>query len=56
MCTLVHAFHNLGADFWEVDEDSNFSVFRVQRFTERPRPLHLGLVTEPRLSTKTGRV
>ena len=30
----------LGADFWEGDEDSNFSVFRVQRFTEWPGPLH----------------
>ena len=28
-------------DFWEGDEDSNFSVFRVQQFTEWPGPLHL---------------
>ena len=28
------------ADFWEGDEDSNFSLFRVQRFTEWPGPLH----------------
>ena len=27
------------ADFWEGDEDSNFSVFRVRRFTEWPGPL-----------------
>ena len=27
-------------DFREGDEDSNFSIFRVQRFTEWPRPLH----------------
>ena len=26
--------------FREGDEDSNFSVFRVQRFTESPGPLH----------------
>ena len=29
----------LGADFWEVDLDSNFLVFRVRRFTEWPGPL-----------------
>ena len=28
------------ADFREGDEDSNFSVFRVRRFTEWPGPLH----------------
>ena len=28
------------ADFREGDEDSNFSVFRVRRFTEWPEPLH----------------
>ena len=28
------------ADFREGDEDSNFSVFRVWRFTEWPGPLH----------------
>ena len=28
------------ADFQEGDEDSNFSVFRVRRFTESPGPLH----------------
>ena len=27
-------------DFWEVDLDSNFLVFRVRRFTEWPGPLH----------------
>ena len=32
--------HKLGADFWEVDLDSNFSVFGVRRFTEWPGPLH----------------
>ena len=30
----------VGADFWEVDLDSNFSLFRVRRFTEWPGPLH----------------
>ena len=30
----------VGADFWEVDLDSNFSIFGVRRFTEWPRPLH----------------
>ena len=30
----------IGADFGEVDEDSNFSVFRVWRFTEWPGPFH----------------
>ena len=30
----------LRADFREGDEDSNFSVFRVRRFTELPGPLH----------------
>ena len=28
------------ADFREGDEVSNFSVFRVRRFTESPGPLH----------------
>ena len=28
------------ADSWEGDEDSNFSVSRVRRFTESPGPLH----------------
>ena len=28
------------ADFREGDEDSNFSVFRVRRFSEWPEPLH----------------
>ena len=28
------------ADFREGDEDSNFSIFRVRRFTEWPEPLH----------------
>ena len=31
----------LRADFWEGDEDSNYSVCRVRRFTEWPGPLHL---------------
>ena len=31
---------NFQADFWEVDLDSNFSIFRVRRFTEWPGPLH----------------
>ena len=30
----------LGADFWEVDLDSNFSIFGVRRLTEWPGPLH----------------
>ena len=30
----------LGADFWEVDLDSNFSIFGVRRFTEWPGILH----------------
>ena len=30
----------LGADFREGDEDSNFSIFRVRRFSEWPEPLH----------------
>ena len=30
----------LRADFREGDEDSNFSVFRVERFSEWPEPLH----------------
>ena len=30
----------LRADFWEGDEDSNFSVSRVRRFTDSPEPLH----------------
>ena len=28
------------ADFRKGDEDSNFSIFRVRRFTEWPGPLH----------------
>ena len=28
------------ADFREGDEDSNFSLSRVRRFTESPEPLH----------------
>ena len=31
---------NLRADFGEGDEDSNFSIFRVRRFSEGPEPLH----------------
>ena len=30
----------IGADFWEVDLDSSFSIFGVRRFTEWPGPLH----------------
>ena len=30
----------LRADFRERDEDSNFSVLRVRRFSEWPEPLH----------------
>ena len=30
----------LGADFWEVDLDSIFSIFGVRRLTEWPGPLH----------------
>ena len=37
---LLSVARKVGADFWEEDEDSNFSVFRVQRFTEWPGPLH----------------
>ena len=33
-------FSALWADFWEGDEDSNFSVFRVRQFSEWPGPLH----------------
>ena len=31
---------SVGADSREGEEDSNFSVFRVRRFTESPGPLH----------------
>ena len=31
---------SLGADFGEVDLDSNFSIFGVRRFIEWPGPLH----------------
>ena len=30
----------LGDDFREGDEDSNFSIFGVRRFSEWPEPLH----------------
>ena len=30
----------LRADFREGDEDSNFSIFRLRRFSEWPEPLH----------------
>ena len=33
-------FSEVRADFREGDEDSNFSVFRVRRFSEWPEPLH----------------
>ena len=35
-----HCSQVLRADFREGDEDSNFSVFRVRRFSEWPEPLH----------------
>ena len=40
------------ADFQEGDEDSNFPVFRIRRFTESPGPLHwiafpLEILTNP---------
>ena len=31
---------SIRADFREGDEDSNFSLFRIRRFTEWPGPLH----------------
>ena len=31
---------SIRADFREGDEESNFSVFRVRRFSEWPEPLH----------------
>ena len=37
---LNDLFWALGADFREGNEDSNFSLFRVRRFTEWPGPLH----------------
>ena len=38
---LVFTMANeVGADFWEVDLDSNFSIFGVRQFTEWPGPLH----------------
>ena len=39
VCVFVNSSHTR-ADFREGDEDSNFSVFRVRRFTESPGPLH----------------
>ena len=42
-CSELRAYvevAKVGADFWEVDLDSNFSIFRVRRFTEWPGPLH----------------
>ena len=39
MSTIRHA-RSIRADFREGDEDSNFSVFRVRRFSEWPEPLH----------------
>ena len=38
--TLLLSGHLIRADFREGDEDSNFSVFRVRRFSEWPGPLH----------------
>ena len=32
--------HIIRVAFRERDEDSNFSVFRVRRFSESPGPLH----------------
>ena len=47
LCSFEHvenvaAFreHIVRADFREGDEHSNFSVFRVRRFSEWPEPLH----------------
>ena len=37
---LVSIASFVRADFREGDEDSNFSVFRVRRFSEWPEPLH----------------
>ena len=36
----IHLVGMLRADFREGDEDSNFSLSRVRRFTESPGPLH----------------
>ena len=36
--SVVHCY--IEADFWEMDLDSNFSIFGVRRFTEWPGPLH----------------
>ena len=39
--TFVGGYKNtVRVDFREGDEDSNFSLFRVWRFTEWPGPLH----------------
>ena len=37
---LYFAWNRVRADFREGDEDSNSSIFRVQRFSEWPEPLH----------------
>ena len=38
--TPTFARVRIGADFWEVDLDSNFLIFRARRFSEWPGPLH----------------
>ena len=40
ICSCCSSASWLWQDFREGDEDSNFSVFRVRRFTESPGPLH----------------
>ena len=42
---LTAIAQNLGADFWEVDLDSNFSIFGVRRFTEWPGPHSLNCLS-----------
>ena len=41
-CEILPGVHvtQIGADFREGDEDINFSIFRVRRFTEWPGPLN----------------
>ena len=39
-CRRLSPHQTIGTDFREGDEGSNFSVFRVRRFTESPGPLH----------------
>ena len=40
LTSLFQCLVQIGADFWEVDLETNFSIFRVRRFTEWPGPLH----------------